>query len=173
MQVIISTRGLSISTTFKDAVTGRLEKLARLWPGIIEAKVVLSREKHRRTAALTLVAKHRTFRSQETAGDLAAALDLAIAALGRQVREMKDRVKNRKGRGARRRVAPVPVAAVPPAADVLVRQLPLKPMSLGEAMDLLQQGADDFLVFANATTDTLNVLYRRTDGGLGLIEPVA
>ena len=172
MQVITSTRGLTISATYREAIGQRLEKLARLVPTVIEAKVVLSREKHRRTAALSLIAKRHTFRSEETAGDLAAALDMAIDALARQVREMNDRVKNRKGRGTHRLVR-VPLPAAPPAPDVLVRRLPLKPMSLDEAMDQFHLGHEDFLVFANATTETVNVLYRRKDGGLGLIEPVA
>lgn len=172
MQVIISTRGMTISKTYKDAVTRKLSKLEPMLPKIIETKAVLSKEKHRRTAALTLVAKHHTFRSEETAGDLAAAVDMAVDALVRQVRELKDRVKSRKGRGERR-VPPAIVSDVPAVPDVVVRQVPLKPMSLDEAVAEFGVGRDDFLVFANASTEAVNVLYRRSDGALGLIEPVA
>ena len=171
MQVIISARGMSIGKADKDALTRKLAKLERLLPRIIEMKAVLTREKHRRTAALTLVAKRHTFRSEETAEDLAAAVDQAVDALGRQVREMKDRVTARKSRRARR--TPIPPAEMPPAPELLVRRLPLKPMSLDAAAAELGRGRDDFLVFTNASTDAVNVLYRRADGGLGLIEPVA
>src|SRR3989442_12625090 len=123
MQVIISTRGMTISRTYKDALTQKLAKLEPMLPEIIETKAVLSREKHRRTAALTLIAKRHTFRSEETAADLAAAVDQAVDALARQVRELKDRVKNRKGRSARRGPAaggappppPPPPVALPPS----------------------------------------------------------
>jgi putative sigma-54 modulation protein len=172
MQVIFSTRGMTISKAYKDALTRKLSKLEPLLPKIIETKAVLSKEKHRRTAALTLIAKRHTFRSEETAGELAMAVDMAVDALVRQVREMKDRVKNRKARHARRSVS----AARPgesAAPDVIVRQVPLKPMSVEEAAAELGQRGDDFVVFANASTEAVNVLYRRTDGGLGLIEPVA
>jgi ribosome hibernation promoting factor len=172
VQVIISTRGMTISKTYKDALTRKLSKLEPMLPKIVETKAVLSKEKHRRTAALTLVAKHHTFRSEETAGDLAVAVDMAVDALVRQVRELKDRVKSRKGRGDRRVASPV-VSEVPVVPDVVVRQVPLKPMSLDEAVAELGVGREDFLVFANASTDAVNVLYRRGDGGLGLIEPVA
>src|SRR5262249_20143289 len=100
-------RGLSISKTYKDGLTRRLSKLEPMFPKITEVKIVLSKEKHRRTAALTLVAKHHTFRSEETAGDLETAVDMAVHALGRQVRDMKDRLKNRKAAAAPRR-APAP-----------------------------------------------------------------
>jgi putative sigma-54 modulation protein len=169
MQVIFSTRGMTISKAYKDALTQKLSKLEPLLP-IIETKAVLSREKHRRTAALTLVAKRRTFRSAETADDLAVAVDMAIDALARQVREMKDRVKNRKTRHGRRlpsrEEAPAPL-------DIVVRRVPVKPLSVEEAAGELGRGRDDFVVFINAATDAVNVLYRRTDGGLGIVEPVA
>jgi putative sigma-54 modulation protein len=173
MQAIISARGLSISKTYKDTLTQRLAKLEPMFPGIVEAKIVLSKEKHRRTAALTLVAKRHTFRSEETASDLETAVDVAVDALARQVREMKDRVKNRKARSAPRRAAAPVRAGAAPMAEVTVMRVPLELMPLAAAVEQLRASRDEFLVFANATTDVVSVLYRRGDGGFGLIEPVA
>jgi putative sigma-54 modulation protein len=172
MQAIISARGLSISRSYKDTLTRRLSKLEPMLPDIIEAKIVLSKEKHRRTAALTLVAKRHTFRSVETAGELETAVDMAVDALARQVREMKDR-GNRKARNARRRPPAADEAARPAEPDVLVSRVPLTPMLLAEAVDRFRTSPDDFVVFTNAATDAVSVLYRRRDGGVGLIEPVA
>ena len=169
MRVIVSTRGMTISETYKDALTRKLSKLEPLLP-IIETRAVLSKEKHRRTAALTLVSKRHTFRSEETAGDLAVAVDMAVDALARQVREMKDRLKNRKGRRARR---PGASPGGPATLDVTVRRVPLKPMSVEDAAAELGRSSNDFVLFTNASTDAVNVLYRRGDGGLGLVEPVA
>ena len=173
MQAIISARGLSISKTYKDTLTQRLAKLEPMFPGIVEAKIVLSKEKHRRTAALTLVAKRHTFRSEETAADLETAVDVAVDALARQVREMKDRVKNRKARSAPRRAAARARAGASPTAEVAVMRVPLELMPLAAAVEQLRASRDEFLVFANATTDVVSVLYRRGDGGFGLIEPVS
>jgi putative sigma-54 modulation protein len=173
MQAIISARGLSISKTYKDVLTQRLAKLEPMFPGIVEAKIVLSKEKHRRTAALTLVAKRHTFRSEETAGDLETAVDVAVDALARQVREMKDRVKNRKARSAPRRTPGPARAGAAPMAEVVVSRVPLELMPLAAAVEQLRASRDEFLVFANPTTDVVSVLYRRGDGGFGLIEPVA
>jgi len=172
MQAIISARGLSISKTYKDVLTRRLSKLEPMLPDVVEAKIVLSKEKHRRTAALTLMAKRHTFRSEETAGELETAVDMAVDALARQVREMKDR-SSRRARSAPRRAPAAVRPSTPAEPDVMVRRVPLKPMSLVEAADQLQTSPDDFVVFTNATTDAVSVLYRRRDGGLGLVEPVA
>jgi len=173
MDVIISTRGFTISRTYKDALSRKLHKLTRLLPSLVEAKIVLSKEKHRRTAALTLAGKNRNFHSQETAEDLAVAADQAIAALTRQVRETKDRVRSH-GKGRRVASAAVPPAAQPAASDgdLVVRQVAAKPMSVEEAVEQFQLRREEFLVFTNAGTDSVNVLYRRRSGGLGLIEPV-
>ena len=53
------------------------------------------------------------------------------------------------------------------------RRVAAKPMSVEEAVMQLGLRDDQFLVFTNAATETVNVLYRRKNGGLGLIEPVA
>ncbi len=91
MQVIISARGLTISRTDKDSLTRKLAKLEPMIPALVETRAILSKEKHRRTAALTLVAKRRAFHSQGTASDLSVAVDRAVHALRRQVSETKER----------------------------------------------------------------------------------
>jgi len=91
MMVIISTRGMTVSQSYKDALTRKLAKLEPMLPALVATRAILSKEKHRRTAALTLLARSRAFRSQETAADLSAAVDRAVHALRRQVRETKAR----------------------------------------------------------------------------------
>ena len=182
MRYIISGHGVAVTPAFRQMVERKVGKLPRILPKIIEAKVMLSAEKYRRTAHITLVAKRRIFSSEETAGDLAAAVDLAVDALTRQVRQVKDRLRQRKPRASRRRPGPRPEAGEPrlpwegEAAPPLVvesRRVAAKPMSVEEAVMQLGLRDDQFLVFTNAATETVNVLYRRKNGGLGLIEPVA
>lgn len=95
MMVIISTRGMTISNSYKDALTRKLAKLEPMLPALVETRAILSKEKHRRTAALTLVARARAFHSEETDRDLSAAVDRAVDALRRQVRETKARQTRR------------------------------------------------------------------------------
>ena len=182
MRYIISGHGVAVTPAFRQMVERKVGKLPRILPKIIEAKVMLSAEKYRRTAHITLVAKRRIFSSEETAGDLAAALDLAVDALTRQVRQVKDRLRQRKSRASRRRPGPRPEAGEPrlpgegEAAPPLVvesRRVAAKPMSVEEAVMQLGLRDDQFLVFTNAATETVNVLYRRKNGGMALIEPVA
>ncbi len=91
MQVIISTRGMTISRTYKDELTRKLAKLLPMLPTVVETRAILSREKHRRTAALTLRSRAHAFRSRETAPDLSLAVDRAVGSLLRQVRDTTKR----------------------------------------------------------------------------------
>ena len=91
MQVIISTRAMTASRPYKDGLTRKLAELEPMLPALVATRAVLTREKHRRTAALTLGARSRAFRSRETAPDLAVAVDRAVLALRRQVRETTKR----------------------------------------------------------------------------------
>jgi putative sigma-54 modulation protein len=189
MRVIISARGLTISPTYRAHLQDRIEKVARLSPKASEARVVLTKERNRRTAGVTLVAKLHTFRSEETALDLAAAVDAALAALTRQVRELKDRIQTHKppSRKRPRAVDWRGAAEGEPSGNerkaraergesvepLEVTQVPAKPMSVEEAMEQFRLGRDQFFAFTNAGSGAVNVLYRRRAGGFGLIEPVA
>lgn len=176
MRVIISGRGVVITPTFKARVDQKVQKLSRILPKIREAKVVLSAEKYRRIAEVTLLGKGRALHSKETAPEMTAAVDLAVDALSRQVRRTKDRLRQKTRPASARRTPPgiLRDVGVGPGEPVVVRrQAAPKPMSVEEAAMQLRLRRDQFLVFTNATTDTVNVLYRRRDGALGLIEPVA
>ena len=173
MQVLISARGLTVSATYRASLQERVAKAAGRVPKPIEARVMLTRERNRRTAAITLLAKHHTFRSEETALDLAAAVDAALAALTRQVRQLKDRIRGHKpaARKALQSMRADTDTTGPPILEA--RQVPIKPMSVEEAVAQIGLGHEPFFVFTNARTDTMNILYRRHGGGYGLVEPVA
>jgi len=99
----------------------------------------------------------------------------AIEKIEQQARRVKGKWAERKRRATPARVLPVasPAAA---AEDVLPRivrasRYHVKPLSAEDAARAVEQGRDGFLVFRNADTGAINVLYRRKDGDFGLIEP--
>jgi ribosomal subunit interface protein len=108
MQLIISGRGVVLTTAFKDAVTAKIAKLTPLLPALVEARAIFTAEKFRRTVRLTLRGRRRVFSSEATAGDLTAAVDEAVDNLAHQVRRAKDRRRlapRRLSRAALRRPA--------------------------------------------------------------------
>jgi putative sigma-54 modulation protein len=175
VQVHLSGRGVDVAPALRRRVEAKLAKVGRLLPKATEARVVLGLERHRHLAEITLQAKGATLHAEAAAADFPAALDLALEALAQQARRRKDRIRARKPRASRRRDLPAP-AAVPdepsgPAAELIVRRLEAKPMSVDEALEQMRIRRDGILVFTNARSRTVNVLRRRPDGQLELVQP--
>jgi putative sigma-54 modulation protein len=164
---------VELSPALRRRVESKLGKVARFLPKITEIRVVLGLERHRHLAELTLSAKGATLHAEAAAGDFHAAVDAAIENLEQQARRRKDRMRARKPRLSRR--APLPAGPIeepaPPVGDVIVRRLDIKPMSVEEAIEQMRLRSDGFLVFTNARSRVVNVLRRRPDGQLELVQP--
>ncbi|MGH7313369.1 MAG: HPF/RaiA family ribosome-associated protein [Candidatus Rokuibacteriota bacterium] len=105
MQVIISGRGVVLTPDVKARVERKIGKLARLLPRSPGARVVCAAEKFHHIARVRVRARRRAYASAATAGDLVAAVDAAVDALRRQVREDKGRRRQPRGRSPARSVA--------------------------------------------------------------------
>ena len=190
MRLELTGRHITITPAIRRLIEQRLAPMLRLLnDSAVSAQVVLRKEKTRVHAEVTLHARGEHFLHGEATGrDLDSALSSAADKVDRQVRSLKSRWSKGKRQGVsaakiaatvsrpdRGRVAAAPVRGV--AVDqralriVRARRYEVKPMSVDEAALEVVDGADAFLVFRNAATDTINVLFRRSDGNLGLIEP--
>ena len=168
--------GVTISPELRRRIAAKMAKMERLSPKLIEARVVLATERHRHLSEVTLHAKGATLHAEGAAPDFHAAIDQALATLSAQIRRKKERVSSRKGRAARSGPGPgAGAASLPELADetppVVIRRTNAKPMSLEEAVDQLRLQTDGLLVFRNARTGAVNVLRRRGEGTVELVEP--
>ncbi len=170
MKVIVRGRGLSVTAPIREHVEAKVGKVTKFLPKLREARVVLTVEKYRHMAEVTLLAKQRTFRCMEATHDVFSAVDLAVDKLEHQVRRTKDRTRHPKPRTSPKR-RPLERGEEEAPVAVISRRPAPKPMSLDEAMEQMDTNPGWFLVFTNAATESVNVLYRRRDGRLGLIEP--
>ena len=149
-------------------------------------EVVLSVEKHRHIAEINLHATGVRIHSREESSDMYASVDAVLEKLTRQVRKYKDRINRHQPLTDRELrmyqhavVVPEPVNGDQHAEptqesqhQVVQREkLPMKPMTLDEAILQFELVEEPFLVFTNAETSQVNVLYSRGDGSYGLIEP--
>jgi putative sigma-54 modulation protein len=177
MVVLLAGRGgVSVSPEIQRRIEGKIAKIQRLFPKLIEARVVLATERYRHLAEVTLRAKRARFHVEGVASDFQAAVDQALASLTAQIRRKKERVTAKKPRLARGGLKGLPGTGGPPepgdeAPRVVVRRTNAKPMSLEEAVDQLRLRGDGLLVFRNARTRTVNVLQRLGDGTVELVEP--
>ena len=103
LPLALSGRGVTLTPTLKSLIESKLARLGRALPNVLDALVVCTAERFRRTVRITLRARRGTFASAATAPELATAVDEALVALRRQTREAKERSTASKGRATRRR----------------------------------------------------------------------
>ena len=184
MNITITGRHMEMTDALKVYVEAGLEKLESHFDKVIDANVVLDVQKHRHIAEINLHANGVRIHSKETSADMYASVDAVMAKLEKQVRKYRDRINRHQPRSAREERA-YKHAVIELEREyeelnkddkqqhrVVTREkLAMKPMNVDEAVMQLNLVDDPFLVFSNADTSQVNVLYARDDNSYGLIEP--
>ena len=155
------------------------EKIATLdkyldYPG--EAHIVLTVEKFRHQADITLTVNGTRIKAVEETGDMYSAIDQVMDKVEKQLKRHLSKIRDRRTEGVREEelvsegeTEGTSILEEEPVIEV--EKLEAKPMDPEEAAMQLGFSAQEFLVFRNAKSNEINVLYRRKDGNLGLIEP--
>jgi putative sigma-54 modulation protein len=174
MRLELTGRHITISPAVRKIVERQLAPiLRRLNDSAVSAQVVLTKEKARCRAEVTLHARGEHFLHGNGLGrDVATALAAALGKIESQAETLKGKWEARKRRAGPRvaagEAAPVEAQEV---RIIRARRSAMKPMSVEEAALVVSGGKQQFLVFRNAADDAVMVLFRRPDGNLGLIEP--
>jgi putative sigma-54 modulation protein len=174
---------MEITDRIEEYVTKKVSKLDRYLPGIEEARVDVAYVKSARSAAdrqvaqITIRGKGFILRSEERSDDIFSALDTALDKMQRRIERYKG--KRFRGRGDGRSTADLALEAEEDEEStelgpVIARRkrfelVPMDELEALEQMALL--GHETFFVFFNASSNEINVLYKRRDGTYGLIEP--
>ena len=183
MKIEFTGRQTEVPEALRDLAARKLEKLSKTLRGLTRVHVMLAVDKHRQIAEVTAHSKHLTVSAQEESTDFGASLAAAFEKLTRQAQRHIGRLRQKKRGGAARTavratrargdgLAAVAVAEAAPRV-IRARRLPLKPMTVDEAALEVGDRPEGFLVFRDARTERVSVLYRRKDGNLGLIDPDA
>lgn len=191
--VTVTCRHIELTDALRDYAGKKIEGLHLDYPRIIEARVVLDVEKSRRQTAeiILFCANHITIQAKTTHEDLYAAIDETISKIARRMRKHKTRLlKRSRPRNLSIRHITEQVfegaalegeATEPAAADhhepdiepSRIHEEPygVRPLYRDEALLELEMSDASFIVFTNAASGQLSILYRRGDGDFGLIEP--
>lgn len=175
MQTSVTFKNLDSSDTLRSYVQEKLDRFDRLLDNPAEANVVLSVEKFRHMAEINISGDRLTINGKEETIDMYSAIDMVLDKLEKQIKKNKQKIRERRsGAKARNRDILAEETNLPEEESerqIKIKNIEYKPMHVEEAalqMDLLD---DNFLVFTNARSDQVNVLYRRKDGHYGLIQP--
>jgi putative sigma-54 modulation protein len=194
MQINITFRNLAASEALKDYAREKVERVNKYLDRAGEGHVVLSLERHLHHADITIHAGPFLLRGREKSEDMYASIDLAMDKIERQLRRYKEKLKHHHGRErvhhgqeilnhrnqmrVRYEIVEVPdpekaAAGVSGPRIIRSNEFLAKPMTVDDAVMQMDLMNNDFLVFTNAASLQMNVVYRRKDGHYGLIEAPA
>lgn len=173
MQTSVTFKNLDPSDHLKSYVSDKLNRFDKYMYNPGEASVVLSVEKFRHIAEVNIVGDRLTINGKEETEDMYSAIDMVLDKLEKQIKKNKQKVRDRRaGKGKSKAVPPEPAAMEDDGEKrIMVKNIEYKPMDVDEAIMQMDLVDDSFLVFTNARSDRVNVLYRRKDGNYGLIQP--
>ena len=179
MRLDITGRHVDIGPSLRQLIQKRLGKLERLLnDNAVSGQIILTKEKYRHRAEVIIHARgDHTLRGMGEGNAWPISIRDAVAKIEQQAQKLHGKWGERKRRALPRGIAATAAAAAveppaPPARRVVrATRYPVKPMSIDDAVLRVDSGAETFVVFRNAETYAVSILYRRTDGNYGLIEP--
>ena len=180
MDIRFSGKNLTVTQGMKEHIQEKLSRLERYAPRLVETHVILEKEKYLYEAEMTLLAKNlRAYGEGRSKENIYAAIDQAYLRIEKQLKKYRERVKDHHKRyeeevsPSKKNKAQKLDQDRPRNKPSIVRSqsFAVKPMSVEEASMQLQLSENPFLVFSNASTKKVNVIYKLDDGNHGLIEP--
>lgn len=188
MKLTVTGRRVAVSDAAREAIVRKVRRLDRvLNDSAVSAQCVIAQERQQFVCELTVHARgDHTLHAVARHDRMPSAVLAAVEKVSQQAHRLSDRWKTRRRPGRQTRAAALgvePQAGLLDAQDrsfdagqnrprvVRTRNRAVKPMSLDDALLTLSDGSQSFLVFRNADSDGVAILYRRPDGDFGLIEP--
>ena len=185
MRIEFHGRNCDVVPRFKQHAEPRIATLENYFDRINDVRITLSAQRSWRTVEITLEADGLLLRSEERSNDELASFDKALDRLERQLRRYRERATAH-ARKSIRALASEQAEATPEQLDdtaeadeadaseiriIRTKSHALKPMTAEEAALQMELLGHDFFLFFNGQSEQVEVVYRRRDGGYGLIEP--
>jgi putative sigma-54 modulation protein len=175
MQTSVTFKNLDPSDHLKSYVGDKLDRFDKFLDNPAEANVVLAVEKFRHIAEINISGDRLIINGKEETVDMYSAIDMVLDKLEKQIKKNKQKIRERRSASKNRNRSMLDEVSNPLDEDterqIKIRNIEYKPMDIEEAVLQMDLVEDNFLVFTNARSDQINVLYRRRDGHFGLIQP--
>jgi len=177
MNVEITGRHVEITPAIRTYVLKRLRKFVKIFGDDISFHVIIDVEKERQTAEVLLKSKLLDLTGKGVTDDMYNSIMLAIEKLERQALKHKSKIIEGKRQRTKAKSVAVKLGVAEASASALAQrrngireeEMQRKPMVVEEAVLELNHSDYPFVVFRNADSGAVNILYRRKDGSLGLI----
>ena len=172
MKFTIVERKMKIDDDLRAYALRKVEKLDRYFQQDSDTTLTFSELRGKQTVEVTVRQVGLVVRAEETTSDMFASVDGAVSSIERQIRKHKTRLEKRLREGAFDKIAGQQAALAEDDFDVVRRKrFDVKPMSVEEAILQMNLLDHSFFAFRDEENDgKFAVVYRRNDGGYGIIE---
>ncbi len=180
MDINITGRNIDLDNSLKEYINKRLAKIESLYKRIYRCEVILEEEKLRKNAEIILHLKRNRLVAKESSPDMYASIDNASDNIKKQLRRMRGKLSSRRRRDVLARIMKPMARFKGQEGSIIAKgrgrlvktnKFADKPMLPEEAKLELDVLGKDFIMFKNADTGEVNVVYKRGDGKYGIIEP--
>lgn len=178
MDITVTFRHMEPIESLKSYAEEKVSKINKYLDSPLEAHVVMTVEKFRHQADITLSVNGTLIKGVEETGDMYSAIDQVMDKIEKQVKRHLSKIRDRRSENLKNEDRSVGEDADERALAqdepvIEVEKMIAKPMDPEEAAMQLNLSRQDFLVFRNAKSREINVIYKRGDGNLRLIEPAS
>lgn len=176
MQTTVTFKKIDSSDALKSYVHKKLDRFDKMLDSPAEAHVVLSVEKIRHIAEITLTCDKLNIHATEKSENMYSSIDALMDKVKVQITKFKEKVKkhmsgNKKSLAETWELNNLETTERSSMQDIVIEPIDYKPMDIEDAVIELNSGKKAFFVFNNARTEQLNVIYKHNNGKLGLIQP--
>ncbi len=173
MQVNVIGRNIEVTDALRQYATEKFNRLEKYLPKAVQVVITLSVvKKVHHFAEASIKSNGVLIQASEETGEMYSAIDLLIEKIERRVRRYKEKLVDHKHQTARTEASEAsshPADRIPQI--IKTKRFDLKPMLPEEAVMQMELLDKDFFIFSNAGSGQVNVIYKRKDGNVGLIEP--
>lgn len=161
---------IDVTQAINDYLKSKLSKVEKYFEDDVEAKAIISAKGREQKVEVTIWSGKYNVRAEESNEDLYSAIDLVVDKLERQLKRYKDKFNNKKS--VKEEYIPEIEEYFEEEEQNVVRrkEVFLKPIDEEEAITQMELLGHTFFVFKNVETNKINVVYKRNDGGYGVIE---
>lgn len=177
MEITVTFRHTEPIESLKTYAEEKISKIKRYLYSPAEAHIVMTVEKFRHQVDVSLSVNGTLIKGFEETGDMYSAIDQVMDKIEKQVKRHLSKIRRHRSENLKSEDRSASEDAEEAAAFayeepvIEVEKMIAKPMDPEEAAMQLNLSRQDFLVFRNANSREINVIYKRGDGNLGLIEP--
>lgn len=177
MNIVFTFKNFEPSDHLRKYARRRLEKLTRFLGKKVslEIQVLMDVDKFRQKVEVQITGEGLSISAAETTEDMYGSIDLAIDKIESQIKKYTARYREQRRSGRNKNIDIFPFELIDEDGVRTItgqEHFSPKPMNLDEAAMQLETSGFEFLVFLNAETDRVNVIYHRKNGDFGLIDPV-